>query len=134
MDRSLVIAQYIKISFNMQIDDYHDVLTDDFYFRNPRIEIFGKNNYIKYACDSQGLCIGETVKLTKVNEDKYIHVFNVPMFEKSSVNPDKFCVIQEISLKNGLISSSIYTYDLSELSDTTNEFLENIAQKHGKPI
>lgn len=118
----------------MQIDDYHDVLTNDFYFRNPRIEIFGKNNFIRYACESQGLYIGETLKLTKVNDDKYIHVYNVPMFDKSAGNSEKIDVIEEILVRDGLICSSILDYDINELSDANDELLVNLAQNHGKPI
>lgn len=109
----------------------YDLMTVDFYFRTPSIEITGRDNYIRYAKDILDTYSRDTMVIYAKSEDEYIHEYYLTFL--SSV--DKFCdrlfITAQIKIKNGLISTYIIDYNEDNVSVEIENILKGSSQKHG---
>lgn len=129
-----LIQQYINLYDTRQLDDLHDILTDDFYYKSPKIEIFGKNKYIQYVKDSDSVFTTDTTSLSKKQTGLYIHQYVVTMYDSLVKLNDQIQVVEQVQITDGLISASIIDYELSTFSSSAKELLQNTVKNHGRPV
>lgn len=129
-----LIDSFKNIFNTRQIDDLNDVLTEDFYFRNPRIEIKGRDAYIQYVKGNQSLYTTETIRITQISEFKYKREYYLTFLDVSNNNNDKLHIIESLTIRDDLISSSIIEYDSDNVSDVTETILLKGAQNYGQSI
>lgn len=134
LKHSRLIDQYFYAFDTTQFDELYDLMTLDFYFRNPKVEIHGRDNYIGYAKDLKVTYSTETVNLYAVNEEEYIHKYNLIFFNSTDRLLDRLFVEAKIFIKNGLIASSIINYDAKTLSMLTQDLINMSTQKHGTAL
>uniref|UniRef100_A0A2A4YTJ1 SnoaL-like domain-containing protein n=1 Tax=OCS116 cluster bacterium TaxID=2030921 RepID=A0A2A4YTJ1_9PROT len=128
---SRLINQYINIFDTLHLDDLYDLLAENFHFKNPRMEIFGKQNYIKYAKDCYGIFATETIQLTKHNETEYTHEYYVSLFDTSWQIFDKIHVYEDVFIVNGLIDKAESRYEMDAISKGALQRIINAIEKHG---
>lgn len=109
----------------------HDLMTVDFYFRNPSIEIIGRDNYIRYAKDILGTYSQDTVRMFAKSEDEYIHEYYLTFLSSADKFYDRLYITAQIKMKDGLISTYIIDYDVESVSTGIKNILVNSTQKHG---
>lgn len=129
-----LINQFINIFDTQHFNDLHDILQDDFYFRSPKIEIFGKNDYIEYAKDSNSVFTTDIVKLYAKKNGFYVHEYIVTIYDSSKRLNDQIHVVEELQIVDGLIASAIIDYDMADFSPIARNLLENTIKNHGTPV
>lgn len=129
-----LMKQFINIFDTQQLNDLHDILVDDFYFRSPKIEIFGKANYIEYAKDSGVVFTTDLIKLSRLEDDLYVHEYIVTMFDSQIKLNDQVHVVEHVKIRDGLIASSIIDYEIDGFSDSAKELLTNTVKNHGNLV
>lgn len=128
------MKQFINIFDTQQLNDLQDILVDDFYFKSPKIEIFGKQEYIEYAKDSGSVFTTDLVKLCEREENIYVHEYIVTMFDSQVKLNDQIHVIEYVKIRDGLIASSIIDYKMNDFSNSARILLKNTVKNHGNPI
>lgn len=131
MTHSRLIADYYNIFSTRQLDDLYDLLTDDFYFRNPKIEIFGKDEYIKYSKNNLSTYSIETVELRMNSETEYIREYYVTLLNSKIKYSDRLHIFETSSIKDGLIDKVILDYQTDHLSEITKKILDDLTKHHG---
>lgn len=131
---SRLINQYINIFDAMQLDDLNDILVENFHFRNPKVEVFGKANYIIYAKECYGIFATETVQLVKHSETEYTHEYYVSLFDVSWQILDKIHVYEDIEIVGGLIAKVESRYDMGSISKATRRSIVMAMEKHGRAL
>ena len=129
-----LMRQFINIFDTQQLSDLHDILVDDFYFKSPNIEIFGKQKYIQYAMDSGSVFTTDLVKLYKQADDQYVHEYIVSIFDSQVKLNDQIYVVEHVTIKDGLIASSIIDYRIDDFSEPAQDLLKNTVKNHGTPL
>lgn len=129
-----LMKQFINIFDTQQLNDLHDILADDFYFKSPKVEIFGKQNYIQYAKDSGSVFTTDLVKLYEQEENVYVHEYIVTMFDSQVRLNDPIYVVEHVKIRDGLIASSIIDYKMDDFSDLARDLLKNKVKNHSRPI
>lgn len=129
-----LMKQFINIFDTQQLNDLQDILVDDFYFKSPKIEIFGKQKYIEYAKDSGSVFTTDLVKLCAREDNVFVHEYIVTMFDSQVKLNDQIHVIEHVKIRGGLIASSIIDYKMHDFSDSARDLLKNTVKNHGSPI
>lgn len=119
-----LIKQFINIFVTHQPDELHDILADDFYFKSPRIEIFGKNDYIQYIKNSDVVFTTDMVSLKLGENDTYIREYIVTMYDSKVKLSDEIHVVEHVKINQNLISASIIDYKIDELSVSARKLLK----------
>lgn len=109
----------------------HDLMTVDFLFRNPTIEIIGRDNYIRYAKDILGTYTHDTVNLYAKSENEYIHEYHLTFLSSADKFYDKLLITATIKIENGLICSYSIDYNTDNVSSITKDILVKSSEKHG---
>lgn len=105
-----LVKHFMGIFDTQQLDDLHDLLTDDFYFKNPKVEISGKEKYIKYSKNKGDVFNTDTISLTAQSPTKYVHEYILTLFDPVKKSKDSVRVKELINIKNDLIASSVVDY------------------------
>ena len=111
------------------MDELHDLLTHDFYFKNPRIEIFGKDNYIAYSKQNLNIYTTELVDIHAHSETEYVREYYLTFLNSSLKYSDRLHIFETLSIKDGLIGSGLLKYNADHVSDITRDIFHNA----GKP-
>lgn len=134
MSHIRLIRQYINIFDTSQLDDLHDMLTDDFYFRNPRMELVGRNNFITYAKDCYGVYTTENLVITLQSADKYKLEYDVTIYDVRTKSVDKISTCEWVVVRQGLLCSATVEYDVNNMSSASQNVLIDAALRHGNSI
>ena len=126
-----LMKQFINIFDTQRLNDLHDILVDDFYFKSPKIEIFGKQQYIQYAKDSGSVFTTDLVKLYEHEENVYVHEYIVSVFDSQVKLNDQIYVVERVQIRDGLIASSIIDYQIDDFSTSALDLLKNTVKNHG---
>lgn len=126
-----LMKQFINIFDTQRLNDLHDILVDDFYFKSPKIEIFGKQQYIQYAKDSGSVFTTDLVKLYEHEENTYVHEYIVSVFDSQVKLNDQIYVVERVQIRDGLIASSIIDYQIDDFSTSALDLLKNTVKNHG---
>uniref|UniRef100_A0A2A4YU66 SnoaL-like domain-containing protein n=1 Tax=OCS116 cluster bacterium TaxID=2030921 RepID=A0A2A4YU66_9PROT len=131
MKHSRLIDHYNYAFDTMQFDEMYDLMTEDFYFRNPSLEITGRDNYIRYAKDILGTYSHETVRIYAKSEDEYVHEYYLTFLSSADKFYDRVFIVAQIKMEQGLISNYVIDYNLDNVSTATQDVLVGSTQKHG---
>lgn len=129
-----LIKNYENLFNTRQLDDFYDLLTENFYFKNPQIEIYGRDNYIAYVKDNQNLFTTNTLNIVATNTDEYNREYILTFLDTANKNYDELHILENIKISNGLISSVILKYDTSKISQTTQNLIVNACRGHGNVV
>lgn len=134
MKHSRLIENYHNIFNTQQLDELHDLLTDDFYFKNPKIEIFGKQNYLRYSKENLSIYTTELIKLHANSETEYIREYYLTFLNSSLKSSDRLHIFETLTIENGLISSSVLNYATDHVSDNTKNLMADAGKTHGSML
>lgn len=126
-----LMKQFINIFDTQQLNDLHDILVDDFHFKSPVDEIFGKQNYIRYVKDIGIVFTIDLVKLYEQEVNVYVREYVVTIFDSQVKQNDQIYVIEHVTIRDGLIASSIIDYKTDRFFDSARDLLKNMVKNHG---
>lgn len=131
MIHTRLMDHYKYVFDTMLFDELYDLTSDDFYFRNPTMEIYGRDNYVQYLKDILGTYCQETIRIYAKSESEYVHEYYLTFLSSSDKFFDKLFVVANITIKDGLISSYIIDYKMDSVSSMTQDILLKPTKEHG---
>lgn len=129
-----LIKQFINIFDTRQLNDLYDILEDNFYFKSPNVEIFGKHDYIEYVRKNDSVFSSETLKLYAKEDGLFIHEYMLTIYDSAKKYSDQTQVFEQVTIIDGLISSSIIDYKPKDFSSSAQDLLDIALKKHDKTI
>ena len=134
MKHSRLIENYHNIFNTLQLDELHDLLTGDFYFKNPRIEIFGRENYIQYSKENLSIYTTELLSLKANSDNEYIREYYLTFLNSSLKYSDRLHIFETLTIKDGLISSSILSYEIDHVSNSAKDLMTDASMPYDPSV
>lgn len=128
MKHSRLIDHYNYAFDTMQFDEMYDLMTVDFYFRSPSIEITGRDNYIRYVKDILDTYSRDTMLIYAKSDDEYVHEYYLTLLSSVDKFYDRLYITAQIKIKNGLISTYIIEYNKDKVPVETKDILRGASQ------